>query len=316
MISLMVSLVLVASEGATSSDSSSPKIYVNPRVSSVAPGASFTVDAVMAGIMANESLYGWEFDMSFNSTVLNVTSVMQGPFLKALGDTSWDMAPPLIDNKEGTVVATEGFVSFPSKGAVGSGVLANITFQVLGEGETQLHFYETGLRTYNGSDILSIDHVTVDGFFAYPLVRDIVVSDVAVFPTSVKAGELVSINVTAENLGEIEETFNVTVSYDSTEIETKTVTDMASDGSETLEFSWDTKDVAEGNYTITAVASELSGETDTADNTYTNVFVIVTAPTSVFPIEPIIAVVAVVVVVVIIGGVVLLLRRRRRLAKP
>lgn len=316
MISLMVGLVFVVSEGATSPDSSLPRIYVNPRVSSVAPGDSFTVDVAMSGITTNESLYAWEFDMSFNSTILNVTSVMQGPFLKTLGDTSWDMAPPLIDNSEGTVVATESFISFPSKGAVGSGVLANITFHVLGEGETQLHFYETGLRTYNGSDILPIDHVTVDGFFGYPLVRDIVVSDVAVFPASVKAGELVSINVTAENLGEIEETFNVTVSYDSTEIETQTVTDLASDGSETLEFSWDTKDVAEGNYTITAVASEMSGEADTANNMYTNVFVVVTAPASAFPIEYIIAIVAVVVVVAIIGGVVFLLRRRRSRAKP
>ena len=315
MISLIVSLMLAASEGAASLDSSSPKIYVNPRVSSLAPDNSFTVDVLMAGITENESLYGWEFDMSFNSTILNVTSVMQGPTLRALGDTSWDMAPPLIDNLKGTVVASEGFVSFPPKGATGSGVLANVTFQVLGEGETQLHFYKTKLRTYNGTDIRPINHTTIDGFFAYPLVRDVAVSDVTAFPTSVTAGESVSINVTAENLGEIEETFDVTVSYDSTEIETKTVTDLAPDGSETLEFSWDTKDVAEGNYTITAVASELSGETDTADNTYTNVFVTVTVPSSVFPIELIIGVVAIVIVVVIICGVILL-KRRRKPTKP
>jgi hypothetical protein len=315
MISLIVSLMLVAREGATSPDSSSPKIYVNPRVSSKAPSENFTVDVVMASITTNKSLYAWEFDMSFNSTILNVTSIMQGPFLKTLGDTSWNMAPPLIDNKEGTVVATEAFISFPPKGATGSGVLANITFQVLDEGETQLHFYKTGLRTYNGTDILPIDHTTVDGFFAYPLVRDVAVTDVTAFPTSVKAGEPVSINVTAENLGEIEETFDVTVLYNSTKIETKTLTDLAPDGSETLEFSWDTKDVAEGNYKITAVASELSGETDTADNTYTNGFVTVTVPSSVFPIELIIAIVAVVIVVAIICGAVFL-RRRRKPLKP
>jgi hypothetical protein len=314
MISLMVSLVLVASKGVASPDASSPKIYVNPRVSSVAPGNSFTIDVVMAGIMANESLYGWEFDMSFNSTILNVTSVGQGLFLKTAGTSYW--VPPVITNWKGTVAVSEAFLPpLPSHGAVGSGVLANITFQVLDEGETSLHFYYSGLRTYNGTEYNPIEHSTVDGFFAYPLVRDIAVSGVSVFPASVTAGENVSIDVTAENLGEVAETFDVTVLYDSTEIETKTVTDLASDGSEILEFSWGTKDVAEGNYTITAVASELSGETDTADNTYTNVFVIVTAPASVFPIEPIIAIVAVVIVVAIIGGVVLL-RRRHRLAKP
>jgi len=315
MISLMVGLVLLVSEGATSPDSSSPKIYVDPRVISVAPGENFTVNVVIAGITENASLYSWEFDMSFNSTILNVTSVGQGPFLATAGTTYW--VSPSISNLKGTVEVSETFFPpLPSVGAIGSGVLANVTFHVLTEGETSLHFYETQLRTVNGTKPSAIEHTTVDGFFAYPLLRDIVVSDVTASPASVTAGEPVSINVTAENLGEIEETFNVTVLYNSTEIETQTVTDLASDGSETLEFSWDTKDVAEGNYTITAVASELSGETDTADNTYTNVFVVVTASASVFPIEYIIAIAAVVVVIVIIGVAVLLLRRRRSRAKP
>ena len=144
------------------------------------------------------------------------------------------------------------------------------------------------------------------------LVHDIALIEVTPSSTSVPAGEFVSINVTVKNEGSATETFDVTILYDSTDIETKTVTDLAPGISKTLSFSWDTKDVAEGNYTITAVASGIDGETDTADNTFTNVVVTVTAPLPGFP-TPLF--VAIIIAVATMFSVVLLYARRRRSAK-
>ncbi len=87
---------------------------------------------------------------------------------------------------------------------------------------------------------------------------------------------------------------------------------MVPGDSETLSFSWNTKDVAEGNYTITAVASGIDGETDTTDNTYTNVVVTVTSPLPGFP-TPL--VIAILIAVATIVSVALLYTRRRRSAK-
>lgn len=311
-ISLIASIVAVAGVDTVSPDPDSPRIYVDPPVSSVAPGKNFTINVIIADITANESLYSWEFDMSFNNTILNATSVMHGPFLQSAGKT-WEQ-PPVINNWEGTLVATDAFFPpWPQSGATGSGVLANITFLVKAEGETSLHFYFSGLRTYDGAKISPIDHTTVDGVFAYPLLRDIAVTGVTASPTSVPAGEPVSINVTVENEGEVAETFDVTILYDSSDIETKTVTDLAPGGSETLSFSWDTKDLVEGNYTITAAASEIGGETDTADNTYTDVVVTVTAPSSTFPVQ---LFVAIIIAVATMCSVVVFYLRRRRPTKP
>jgi len=48
------------------------------------------------------------------------------------------------------------------------------------------------------------------------------------------------------------------------------VTNLTADSSETLEFVWDTTNATEGNYIIKAEANPVTGETDTADNTFTS----------------------------------------------
>ncbi len=98
--------------------------------------------------------------------------------------------------------------------------------------------------------------------------HDIKITNVTAFPTEVTIGDSLSINVDLENEGDMSETFNVTSYYDTTVIETKTVTDLASHSEVRLNFTWNTLGVSEGNYTIKAVASAVAGETDTDDNSY------------------------------------------------
>ena len=118
---------------------------------------------------------------------------------------------------------------------------------------------------------------TFDKVTIYKLpVHDIAVVDVAPSPTVATIGEFVSISVVVMNEGTEAETFNVSVYYDTTEIDTQTVTELTAHAKKTLTFTWNTTGVPYDNYTIGVYANSVLGETDTDDNTYTDGAVIVT----------------------------------------
>jgi hypothetical protein len=95
--------------------------------------------------------------------------------------------------------------------------------------------------------------------------------------TVVGQGFLVHMNVTAVNRGDFTETFNVTVYANHTEVETQPVT-LENGTSTTMTFTWNTTGFAKGNYTISAYAWPVQGETDTLDNTLTDGLVYVGVP--------------------------------------
>jgi len=77
------------------------------------------------------------------------------------------------------------------------------------------------------------------------------------------------INVTVANEGDFTETFNVTTYWNTTEIDTKQVT-LTSGNTTSILFCWNTTGLTEYcNYTISAYAHPVLGETDMADNTLT-----------------------------------------------
>jgi len=98
---------------------------------------------------------------------------------------------------------------------------------------------------------------------------DVAIVDVIVSATEVYVGQPLNISVVVRNEGTVNETFNVTLYYDSTVIGTQTVTDLEPGTETTLKFSWDTTNVTPDiSYSIKAQVSGVAGETDTADNTY------------------------------------------------
>jgi hypothetical protein len=85
--------------------------------------------------------------------------------------------------------------------------------------------------------------------------------------TVVGLGFRLLINVFVMNYGRYSETFNVTVYANTPAIETVTNITLANRNSITLNFTWNTAGFDKGNYTISAYATPVPGETDTADNT-------------------------------------------------
>jgi parallel beta-helix repeat protein len=103
-----------------------------------------------------------------------------------------------------------------------------------------------------------------------PEVHDIAILDVSVSPTTIVAGETVTINVTVKNEGNDFESFIVTVYYDDTPIASQAVTNMFPNQETVLTFYWDTTDMPRGTYTVKAEASTVPGEINTEDNLYIN----------------------------------------------
>jgi len=129
--------------------------------------------------------------------------------------------------------------------------------------------------TENPTTVVVSDNGTLRA--VYTPAPDIAVITTVTSKTVVGRGYALSINVTIENQGIHTETFNVTACANTTLIERKEIT-LTNGSFTTVTFTWNTTAVPYGNYTITANATSLPGETDTADNTYIDGWVIVTIP--------------------------------------
>jgi|GEM_PF-3544901 len=140
--------------------------------------------------------------------------------------------------------------------------------------------------------------------------HDVAVTSVGASPSEVTVGETVSINVVVLNKGVETESFSVTAYYGNNVIETKQVTDLISDGTQTLTFEWGTTDVSAGDYKIKAEAS-LEGDGYPDDNSYLDGTVKVNTGGE-FPV----LIVGVVVAVVIIAIIAFWYMRRQRSPTP
>jgi len=239
-----------------------PSVIVDPRVSGAAPTESFSVNIMVANVT---NLYAWQFNLTFNPTILEAVDVVEGPFLKQLRTAI--MPPPNINNTAGWVYAAAAFFNWEEAGASGSGVLAVAIFRVKTAGMTSLHISsETALLTFDGNLPVDMTYEPVDGVFGYP--RDLAVIELAASSSSVPAGEPVSLNATIRNKGIVDETFNITVYRNSTVIDTRTDLTLDSEASTSVIFVWNTTGVAAGGYIMKAEVSVVSGENDTVNNVF------------------------------------------------
>jgi serine protease AprX len=95
------------------------------------------------------------------------------------------------------------------------------------------------------------------------------VSVTQIVPSERATSGNIHIYVTVVNQGDNTETFGVTVSANTTQVAMQEVT-MNRGANITITFTWNTTGFAKGNYTISAYAWPVPGETDTSDNTFTD----------------------------------------------
>ncbi|WP_348755295.1 cohesin domain-containing protein [uncultured Aquincola sp.] len=101
-------------------------------------------------------LYGYQFTVQFDPSLLTATGSMEAGFLASGGAT--DFAPGVIDNSAGSISFVLGFLVGPVAGVSGSGDLATFNFGVRQAGLASFSLSDVGLVDTN---IATID-VNVD----------------------------------------------------------------------------------------------------------------------------------------------------------
>jgi hypothetical protein len=298
-------------------------------------GKSFTVSIYTD--YDGSDIWGYEFTLTYHPLVLHGVEVVNGDLIKEDGGTV-EFNEGEFDNTAGTLSLTGSFAwdttTFPPVpvASTGPGVLANVTFTIVGKGESPITLgSETILMRGDGTNI--IDDLTdlnpdpAKGKFLHgsfqnvrEVIHDVAVTSIDPYPTSVEEGELVTINVTIRNKGtttarvrvEVYYGFDPTTGIPLNLIEKETVI-LESGVNETLTFTWNTTNVIVGTYPIVAVAELLGGVTDI--NPDDNMLLIddaveVTALRGKpWPIWQIVSIIAVIIAIIV---AIYIVRRKRR----
>jgi hypothetical protein len=124
-------------------------ISIDPTVQTVSTGSVVTVDVDISNV---SDLYGYQFDLGFNPSVLQAVSSSEGPFLASGGSTFF--IPGTNDNLGGTVFTTADTLLSATNGVNGSGELAVFTFDAIAAGNSTFSIQNETLLN-SGLNIIS-----------------------------------------------------------------------------------------------------------------------------------------------------------------
>ena len=251
------SLVLPPSMLECFGQAGSATVAVSPPTITAGVGQDFIVEINISNV---SDLYGWEFYLGWNSSLLSLVSVNEGPFLQSGGNTFFTYFLNMTDEHVVVDCTLEG----PISGVSGDGTLATVTLNTTSVGECQLNLFNVDLR--DSSDA-SIPCQALSGNFS-SMLNDVTVTSVTASPTVVLPGTNVNVNVAVQDEGNFAEIFNVTAYANSQAIGTQQVSLNIGD-SENLPFTWDTTGYAKGDYNISASVTLAPGEVNAGNNTGT-----------------------------------------------
>jgi hypothetical protein len=146
----------------------------------------------------------------------------------------------------------------------GDGNITTVTEPIITHKYTAYGNYSV---TLNVTDTRNLSNATTINVNVPEALHDVSVTEIKPYRTVLGNASSTSINVTVQNKGDVAETFNITLFYDSNQIGTQTITLLARQSMNST-FNWTTP-VRIGNYTITAIASQVESETSIDDNTLT-----------------------------------------------
>jgi hypothetical protein len=249
------SLVLPASILECFGQAGSATVAVSPPSITASVGQDFIVDINISNV---SDLYGWEFYFGWNSSLLSLVSVNEGPFLKSGGNTFFTYFLNTTDEHVVVDCTLEGQIP----GVSGNGTLATVTLNTTNVGECPLNLYNVDLRDSSDASIAS---QAVGGNFT-SMLHDVAVTSVTASPTAVLPGTIVTVNVTVQNGGSFAEVFNLTAYANSQAIGTQQVS-LNSGDSGNLSFTWNTTGYGKGDYNISASVGLALGEVNAGNNT-------------------------------------------------
>ncbi|UCE16610.1 MAG: hypothetical protein JSV12_03100, partial [Candidatus Bathyarchaeota archaeon] len=256
-------------------------------------GSTYTVSVVTD--YNGSDITGYEFTLYYNPSVLHAVSATNGDLITTDVHPAAMFLPVIIDNTHGEIWASAFFFFVPPEWAPltsGPGTLANVTFEVVGEGESPITLsMDVGWRSRligyteggapNGTDYIIINafvngRQVAHGYFrntVAKVVHDVAVVNVKLNSTNLEIGEHAKITVEIKNNGTVSE--DVTINVERLDekggapwpIGQKSTRNLAAGANTSLTFIFDTTGITSGTYIIRAEAEPVSGETDTEDNT-------------------------------------------------
>jgi len=165
-----------------------PPSIIDPNLT---PSKNFTVDIDITKV---NNLHGFDFKLSYNTTVLDVAKLEEGSFLESAGTTVIDKMQD--DPMTGTVWIAI-YLASPASFASGNGTLATITFQVVQKGESALHLYDVVLKDQSDKDIV---YVTTDGYFNNVLLARLYVDPPLIIDPTLTPSSTFSIDIKVANI--------------------------------------------------------------------------------------------------------------------
>ncbi|UCD96178.1 MAG: PKD domain-containing protein [Candidatus Bathyarchaeota archaeon] len=188
---IIISGIIIASHGSAQSSIAPralPRIYVDPQNETANVGDFFTIDVKIADI---EDLYGFEIGFRWAPAVLKyVSRTVKVPVDDypdgVLYDPAFNVKDELNEthgvsgtDEQGTLYKLTYACLDPAPSFNGSGIIFNMTFQVIRDGEGNLSFTHTALSDTNS---IEINHKTEAGYFYQPGLGQLPVADFTVVP--------------------------------------------------------------------------------------------------------------------------------------
>jgi len=254
----------------------SPYIAVLPRRTvdaTLTPDMNYTISLYTD--YNGSDIWGYQFRLTYNPGVLKGVEVVNGDLIT---EDDVTFIAGTFNNTIGKLELTAAWSAnksapqpYPLLNNTGPGVLANVTFTIVGEGDSSIEFdkVKTELKRTTGTNIidkythLDLDPTQgkiLDGFFqnVEEVVHDMAVIDLDFSPNNVTAGEPVNINATIKNKGTVTENVSVTVYWGFGGgkplhlIGDPATLTIGSDENKTLPFTWDTTEVTDGTHPLVA----------------------------------------------------------------
>ena len=164
-------------------------------------GDTFTLNIRAENI---PDLAGWQFDIAFDPTVLEVLNVTEGDFLKADSGTTFFHGGS-IDNAAGTITGLNA-ARLSAQGVSGTGTLLQVRFKAKSAGETALTLHKFQFGSATGDSIPAGPHqitIVVEGQLATGDVnRDGVVTILDLILVAQQLGKRVSANLPVDVNGD------------------------------------------------------------------------------------------------------------------
>src|SRR2546425_3195736 len=285
-------------------------IRVQPAlVKGVNKGATFTISIAASAA----GLFGWQFTLHCDPTILATTfrGVSFGSFWQAALNSQQGVPIIHVNQAAGTVIVA---FSLEAQGNVipsftGNGTLASILFTVNSNGLSSLPLSDVIFVDTHGGTI-SVSQQK-DGTFDNRIVHDVAITSVVATPTTVNAGDSVTITVRVKDKGLDPESITLSLSAGGASIGQQPVSLNAGDNT-TLTFHWNTAGTTPGTVTITAEATISTGDGNPSDNSLSTTVTVNPQPVTGTSSLPIVLYGGAGAAVAILAVVALLVLRRRR----